>query len=316
MSQGLQFLLYQTAMGVPLAERWFCPTPPNLVGTTGLDAGMLWGLQGFGLLVLCRMLFGGFGGGRGGRAAAPTSLGRRALTYSDSTASNTLALRNSSPSSSSRLVGRSSINTLPRKKPGIAMRGGRIYVCDSRGDSLTVLDLEKREMRLIGVTGFNRLSNPVDVELADDGMIYVADRARGVVVYGPDERPVRVFPLPESRPAALAVYGDRLYVAGFDGGPVDGDEWTRRSLPLLAIDVHDGQVTGLLADAHLIAGPTDRELYAWILSPPLPMGESGPRTLLRLDPVTLTVRAERTFREGREAITQLLIVPSASSSRR
>ena len=100
------------------------------------------------------------------------------------------------------------------KKPyGVAMHKGRIYVCDIRRPSLTVLDLVENQVRLVGVRGVNRLTHPVDVAVADDGWIYVADNERNaVLVYSPDERYKRTIGRKGMKPVSVAVHGQRLYV--------------------------------------------------------------------------------------------------------
>ncbi|MFG0286305.1 MAG: hypothetical protein ACF8R7_17975 [Phycisphaerales bacterium JB039] len=146
-----------------------------------------------------------------------------------------------------------------QKPYGIDMNDGRIYVCDIRGQSLTVLDLPEREMRLIGTSGFNRLSNPVDVVVADDGMIYVADTERGgVIVFDQRERFVRAFGHEAFVPIAVAVHGDRLYACSRESQVVEifdrvsgdhigsigsvGDEDGQFRLPLGVDTDRDGNV--------------------------------------------------------------------------
>ncbi|USN99289.1 MAG: hypothetical protein H6810_01020 [Phycisphaeraceae bacterium] len=100
------------------------------------------------------------------------------------------------------------------EKPyGVAMRKGCLYVCDIRRPSLTALDIKKEQVRLLGTQGANRLAHPVDVDIADDGMIYVADNERNaVVVFGADERYQTAFGVKDWKPVAVAIHGDRLYV--------------------------------------------------------------------------------------------------------
>jgi sugar lactone lactonase YvrE len=128
------------------------------------------------------------------------------------------------------------------KPYGVEMRDGKIYICDIRAPSLTVFDLRKKQTRLVGVSGVNRLTHPVDVAVADDGMIYVADNDRGaVVVFDAGERYSQVFGYQKFKPVAVAVHGARLFACdmtaqsvvifdrmsgeklGVIGGPGDGD---------------------------------------------------------------------------------------------
>ncbi|MCC7390416.1 MAG: hypothetical protein IT431_16810 [Phycisphaerales bacterium] len=104
------------------------------------------------------------------------------------------------------------------EKPyGVDIRDGCMYVCDIRKNTLVVLDFAKQQMRLVGATGFNTLVNPVDVHVADDGMIYVADNERlAVFVFGADERFQRVIGHDEFRPVGVVTVGDRLYVCNIE----------------------------------------------------------------------------------------------------
>ncbi len=100
------------------------------------------------------------------------------------------------------------------KPYGVAIRDGKIYVCDIRAKALVVMDLAKKQTRLVGVTGTTRLERPVAVAIADDGMIFVADGIHGaILVFDHNERFVRSISIPKLKPASLAMSGDRLYVA-------------------------------------------------------------------------------------------------------
>lgn len=98
------------------------------------------------------------------------------------------------------------------KPYGIEMRDGKIYVCDIRNIGLTILDLSRRQTRLVGTSGLNRLQNPVDVATMPDGFIYVADKLRGVVVFDPSERYATTFGHDKFQPVGVAATNDRLYV--------------------------------------------------------------------------------------------------------
>ncbi len=100
------------------------------------------------------------------------------------------------------------------KPYGLAMRNGSVYVCDMRAGSLVVMDLKKKQTRLVGMSGANRLNHPVAVTIADDGMIYVAESDRGaVVVFDANERYSHSIGFPKFKPVSLAVFGDRLYAS-------------------------------------------------------------------------------------------------------
>lgn len=100
------------------------------------------------------------------------------------------------------------------KPYGVAIRDGKIYVCDIRAKSLVVLDLAKKQTRLVGTTGANKLERPVAVAVSDDGMLYVADGVHmAVLVYDKSERYASAIRIPKLKPASIAVSGDRLYIA-------------------------------------------------------------------------------------------------------
>lgn len=124
----------------------------------------------------------------------------------------------------SKLVfGEDEVNESAINKPyGVDMHGGRIYVCDIRRNGVVVLDVAKKQMRILGVTGFNALANPVDVVVADDGMIYVADNERkAILVFDASEKFSKVFGHDGLKPVGLAVHGDRLYVCDIEGQDVE-----------------------------------------------------------------------------------------------
>jgi DNA-binding beta-propeller fold protein YncE len=107
------------------------------------------------------------------------------------------------------------------KPYGVAIKGGRIYVCDIRAGSLVVLDLVKKQTRLVGTSGANRLSNPAAVAVADDGTIYVAESERGaVIVFDTRERYSHSIGFAKFKPSALAIHGDRLYACDMAGQTV------------------------------------------------------------------------------------------------
>lgn len=122
-----------------------------------------------------------------------------------------------------RLVVGQESEILPIVKPyGIEMYNGKIYVCDIRNSSVTVLDLRKKETRIIGTKGINKISTPNDIAISSDGTIYVADGGRGVIlVYNNQERYVNTLGHQDFRPIGIAVQGDELYVCDSIGKRVE-----------------------------------------------------------------------------------------------
>ncbi|MBK7404382.1 MAG: hypothetical protein IPJ41_07025 [Phycisphaerales bacterium] len=124
----------------------------------------------------------------------------------------------------SKLVfGEDEVNESAINKPyGVDMHSGRIYICDIRRNGVVVMDLQKKQMRILGITGFNSLANPVDVTVADDGQIYVADNERNaVLVFDSNERFSRVFGHDGFKPVGVVTHGDRLYVCNLDAQNVE-----------------------------------------------------------------------------------------------
>lgn len=104
------------------------------------------------------------------------------------------------------------------KPYGVAMHKGRIYVSDLRAGNVVVLDLAKKQTRLMGVSGANRLTHPVAVAVADDGTIYVAESDRGVIaVFDASERYTHAIGFEKFKPVSLAVHGERLYACDMLG---------------------------------------------------------------------------------------------------
>lgn len=100
------------------------------------------------------------------------------------------------------------------KPYGLTMRDGKIYICDIRGKSIVVMDLAKKQTRLMGKTGANKIERPVAIAIADDGEIYVADGVYGaVMIFDKNERFSRAIKIEKFKPASMAVAGERLYIA-------------------------------------------------------------------------------------------------------
>lgn len=114
------------------------------------------------------------------------------------------------------IYGEGSDVLLIQKPYGVDMREGKIYVCDIKNPGIVILDLVRHETRLMTTGGVSGLSQPTDLAVAPDGMIYVADVRRGqVFVFDERERHVGIFGRKGMKAAGVAVHGDELYVCDF-----------------------------------------------------------------------------------------------------
>jgi DNA-binding beta-propeller fold protein YncE len=106
---------------------------------------------------------------------------------------------------------------LPIGKPyGVAAWHGRIYVCDITNPGVVILDLVKRETRLMGTRGVEPMAQPTDITVASDGMKYVVDRQLGrIFVFSAEDRHVATFGHQGFMPVAAAAHEGELYVADF-----------------------------------------------------------------------------------------------------
>jgi DNA-binding beta-propeller fold protein YncE len=101
------------------------------------------------------------------------------------------------------------------KPYGIAVHGGKIYVCDTNA-TVFVFDLTAKTLApLKGDTGQGKLVQPINVSVDEDGIKYVADPVRGqVVAFDRNDEYLRAYGTPGAwRPVDAAAFGDRLYVA-------------------------------------------------------------------------------------------------------
>lgn len=122
-----------------------------------------------------------------------------------------------------RLVfGKEDPNEASIDKPyGVDMKDGVIYVCDIRLPGLVVLDVKNKQMRLVGVSGLNKLSHPVDVAVADDGRLYVADNWANSIFVFRNERYETTIGHANMKPVSVAVHGDRLYMCDIEAQHVE-----------------------------------------------------------------------------------------------
>ena len=105
-----------------------------------------------------------------------------------------------------------------QKPYGIAAREGVVYVCDTKGLTLSRLDFRNQSYSVMGTNGPGRLRKPLNVVIDPLGYKFVVDSDRKqVVVFGPDDMYVTAFDVPPPcHPVDVALYENELYVLDND----------------------------------------------------------------------------------------------------
>ena len=105
------------------------------------------------------------------------------------------------------------------KPYGIAIKDGKIYVCDTVAAAVEVFDLQKKTADYIGLRGEGRLQMPINVTVDTDGTKYVADTGRNqVLIYDKNGEFVSAIgKIGDMKPCDVAVTQDRLYIADLQG---------------------------------------------------------------------------------------------------
>lgn len=101
------------------------------------------------------------------------------------------------------------------KPYGVAIRDGKIYVCDLN-QGVIVFDFEKKSFDgLQGARGTGKLMQPVNIRIDPEGVKYVSDPVRGqVVVFDKNDFFVAAFGMSDDwKPVDAVPFGDELYVA-------------------------------------------------------------------------------------------------------
>jgi sugar lactone lactonase YvrE len=108
------------------------------------------------------------------------------------------------------------------KPYGVAIYGGKIYVCDTNA-TVMVFDLNKKTFEpLQGAKGLGKLVQPININIDKDGNKYVTDSIRGqVVVFDKNDFYVKALGTPGSwKPVDAVPYEGLLYVADIDNGEI------------------------------------------------------------------------------------------------
>jgi DNA-binding beta-propeller fold protein YncE len=138
---------------------------------------------------------------------------------------------------------------------GLAVRDGRMYICDLGAHRVHVIDMAAKTYSALGTP--QQVVNPVHVTIAPDGTKYVCDtdpKRKVVVVFDAQDRFVRDMTAPQGgSPIDLALWKDNLVVADVEGGRVQ--VWTRDGQFVRDIAGHGDGPADLHRPTNLAIGP-------------------------------------------------------------
>ena len=108
------------------------------------------------------------------------------------------------------------------KPYGIASRDGKVFVCETVGNTIQIFDLKKKRSQFFVSRGEGRLRMPINITIDEDGTRYVADTGRNqVVIFNPNNAYLGAIGVKdEMKPCDVAATADRLYVADLKGHAV------------------------------------------------------------------------------------------------
>ena len=111
----------------------------------------------------------------------------------------------------------------PLVKPyGVAMYGGKVYVCDTVANVIEVFDMQSRRASYFAPKGEGQLRLPVNITIDEDGTRYVADSGRNqILIFARNDAYLGAIGIrDEMRPTDVAITADRLYVSDLKGHAV------------------------------------------------------------------------------------------------
>jgi len=104
------------------------------------------------------------------------------------------------------------------KPYGVATHKGKIYVCDTSGAQVFILDLvNKKFEKLQGNFSTGKLKKPINLDLDEDGKLYVTDTTRNeVLVYDQSGNFLKSYgSTMDWKPIDLGIHGKYLHVTDF-----------------------------------------------------------------------------------------------------
>lgn len=111
----------------------------------------------------------------------------------------------------------------PVKKPyGVAVRGGKIYICDTGLGCIDIIDLEKGTFQYFVPEGKGKLKSPLNCFVDNDGRLYVADVLRKEVVIfdGNGNYNGSLGEKENFKPTDVFVYKNKIWVANLESNKI------------------------------------------------------------------------------------------------
>jgi DNA-binding beta-propeller fold protein YncE len=111
----------------------------------------------------------------------------------------------------------------PLIKPyGLALKDGKLYVCDTMASAIQVFDLTRKRARTFAPRAEGRLVTPINITIDADGTRYVTDTGRNqVLIYSKDDAYLGAIGIQdEMKPTDVAITPERLYIANIKGHEV------------------------------------------------------------------------------------------------
>jgi DNA-binding beta-propeller fold protein YncE len=129
------------------------------------------------------------------------------------------------------------------KPYGLAVKDGKIYVCDTVANAVEVFDLVRKSSSYFAPRAEGRLLMPINITIDADGTRYVADTGRNqVVIFDRNGNYLDAMGTKdEMKPCDVAVTADRLYIADLQGHAVQ--VYDKRARKLLFTIPRDPKAT-------------------------------------------------------------------------
>lgn len=146
----------------------------------------------------------------------------------------------------------------PIKKPyGIAIHGGKIYICDTGMGLIEVIDLEKNTFDYFEPAGNGKLNLPLNCFVDDTGKLYVADGIRmQVMIFGPDGNYIGALGETDKfKPTDVFVTIDTIWVTNIKNNRINVYKKDTRELLYSFPDAEQGQPGYLYLPANIYVTP-------------------------------------------------------------